>query len=127
VQQPTAAGHQSALDLRNAERRVRRGHDQVRGQRQLGAAGQREPLDRRDQRLDRRLLVEAHAAAFDNDVLTAGEGLEVQARAKRAAGAGQHPERQTRVVVQLVHRVGESSTHRGGHRVLGFRTVDGDQ
>ena len=52
-QQSAAAGHQAALDLGNAERRVPRRHDQVGGQRQLGAAGQRIALDGSDQRLGR--------------------------------------------------------------------------
>ena len=48
------------------------GHDQVGGQRHLGAAGQREALHRGDQRLGRRTLGEAHAAALDDDVSRRG-------------------------------------------------------
>ena len=126
AQQPTAAGHQPALDLGNAERRVLGRHDQIGGQRQLGAAGQRVALDGGDQRLDRRTLGEAHPAALDDGNLAAGERLEVHARTERAARAGHDAHRKPGVSVEPVHRVGQTMGHRGVDRVLGLGPVDGD-
>ena len=125
-QQPAAAGDQPALDFGNAERRVLRGHDQVGGQRQLGAAGQRVALDRRDQRLHGWTLGEAHAAALDDGVLAAGEGLEIHARAERTARAGQDAHRQAGLAVEPIHRRRPAHGHRGVDRVLGLRPVDRD-
>ena len=57
-QQAARGGHQAALDLREAELRVVRRDDQVAGQRDLAAAGQRVALDRGDERLGRGRLSE---------------------------------------------------------------------
>ena len=103
-----------------------RGHDQVGGQRQFAATRQAIALNRRDQWFDRRTFGEAHAAALDHDVLAAREGLEVHPRAERSPGSGQHTDRQPGVVVEPVHRVGQSAAHLGVHGVLGLRPVDGD-
>jgi hypothetical protein len=87
-QQPTAAGHQPALDLGNAERRVPGRHDQVGRQRQLGAAGQRVALNCGDERLVRPTLGEAHPAALDDGDFAAGKRLEVHAGAERSTRPG---------------------------------------
>ena len=123
-QQSPTAGHQSSFDLGDAERRVPGRDDQVGGQRQLGAAGQGVPLHRRDQRLGRRTFGEAHAAALDDDVLAAGERLEVHARAERAARAGQDPHRKAGIAVEPIHGVGQAPADGGVDRVLGLRPVD---
>ena len=117
AQQPAARGHQAALDLGDAELRGARRHDQVGGEHDLGAAGQRVALDRGDQRLARRPLGEADAPAGNRDDLTGGEGLQVHARAEVAARAGDHRDRQVRAVVEFVDRVGEALTDREVHRV----------
>src|SRR6478752_6557917 len=63
AQQPTARGHQAALDLGNAELRATRCHHQVGSQHDLGAAGQCVTLHSGDQRFARRAFGEADAPA----------------------------------------------------------------
>jgi hypothetical protein len=89
-------------------------------------AGQGIALDRSDQRLDRRPLGEPQPAPLHHDVLATGERLEIHTRAEGPAGTGQHTHRQGRVVVELVHRGGQSVARRGVDGVLGLRTVDRD-
>jgi len=126
AQQRAARGHQAALDFGNAELRRARCHYQVSGEHDLGSAGQRVALDRRDQRLARGPLGEADAPTGNRDDLTCGEGLQVHARAEVAARAGDHRDRQVRTVVQFVDRVGETFTDREVHHVPRFGPIDRD-
>ena len=59
AQQRAGGGDERALDLGDAEPGAPRGDDEVAGQRDLEAAGDREALDRRDERLARRALDDA--------------------------------------------------------------------
>ena len=103
-----------------------RRHDQVGGEHDLGAAGQRVALDGGDERLARRPLGEADAAAGDRDDLTCDERLEVHARAEVAARAGDDRRPTGRRVVEFVHRVGETLADGEVDRVARIRPIDGD-
>ena len=71
--------------------------DQVAGQRDLEAAGDREALDRGDQRLARGALGDAgEAAVADPGALAGDEGLEVHARAEARPGAREDADAQRR-------------------------------
>ena len=115
--QPREA-HGAAVDERHApapaehaEHRVVGHHAQVAPQRELEATGDRVALDRRDHRLGQDPPRRAHRpVAVERDPvapLPAGLGhrLEVGARAERAAGAGQHRDREVVVGLEALERM----------------------
>ena len=94
------AGHQPELDLRLAQRRRRCGDPRVAGQRQLEAAAQRHPVDRRDDRLAAGVqcgeqVVEGRRLRWP------AEFLDVGAAAEAAPGAGDDDRRNCRFGVRL--------------------------
>src|SRR4051812_33254864 len=127
TQERAAGGHERPLHLRDPELRRATGHDQVARERHLQPAGHGEPLDRRDQRLARRALRDSREAAVTHvRGLALHECLEVHAGAEPTAGAGEHPDTQAVVVVELLERGGDPFGQRAVHGVTGVRTVQRD-
>src|SRR5207244_3305070 len=58
--------------------------------------------------------------------LALDEGAEVHPGAEETAGAGQHPDRQLVVAVELLERAGDAGRERGVHRVAHLGTVERD-
>ena len=125
-QQPTAGGDQATLDLGDAELGRTRGDHQVGRQHHLGAARQGVAFDGGDQRLARRPLGEADAAAGNRHYLSRGERLQIHPGTEIATGAGEHRDREVGVVVEFVDRVGQSLADRKVHRVARLGAIDGD-
>ena len=100
----------------------------------LGAAGDRRSLDRRDQRLgqpealeqrlDDRRVVGAVLERLARRLLVGR--LEVHARAEVAAGAGEDADPDLRVLVHPVPGVGHDREHLAGQRVARLRPVHRD-
>ena len=125
--QRAGGGDQPALDLRDADLRVARRDDQVAGERDLEAAGDREALDRRDDRLLRRPLRDAReAAALRVGPLAGHERLQVHPGAERAAGAREDRHAQVVVAVEAVQRGGHALGHRRVDGVAGLGAVERD-
>ena len=104
------------------------GDDQIAGERDLHAAGDREALDRGDQRLERCALGDAgEAAVAEPGRLALDERAQVHARAEEAAGAGEHADRQGVVAVELVQRARDALGDGGVDGVANLGTVDRDQ
>jgi hypothetical protein len=125
-------GHAEAA-AEDAEGRILRDHAHVGPQRQLHAARDRKAFDRGDHRLRQPQPARAHrrdrVVAADLALLLAvalGDRLQIRARAKIAAGAGEHRDGSDLVGVERKKRVIELA--RGGaiDRVSAMRTVDGD-
>jgi hypothetical protein len=128
AQDRAAAGDERALDLREPEPRPARRDDEVAGQRHLEAARHREALDRRDDRLARRLADDAGEAALAQRHRLAGdERLEVHAGAEPLAGAGDDRDRHVVRAVEVVQGVRDALGHRPVDRVAGIGAVDRDQ
>ena len=105
-----------------------RGDDQVAGQRDLEPAGDREALDRGDERLARRALDDAREAAVaDPRALAGDEGLEVHAGAEARARAGEDADREVAVGVELVERRGDPLGQRQVDRVARLGAVERDE
>jgi len=126
-QQAAGAGHQTALDLGQAEFSLLAGHHQVAGQHQLKAPCQRVALHRRDDRLDRRLLRDtAESPPGHNRRVPGQEALQVHASAEVAARSGQDQDAHFTAGVQLIDRSGHAAGDRAVHGVARLRPVDGD-
>jgi len=109
-----AAGRRSetAPDLGQPESGFPPGDHQIAGQHRLEATGERETLDRRDQRLHRRCQRDAEqTAALHRDRLSKHERLQIHPGAERAGGSGQDGNPQVRTGIELVDRSADSERH----------------
>ena len=126
--------------LAHAEARRLAGDADVGALQQLGATGDGDALDRREQRL-RRLVVTQQALVGEVGILrharrhvdlvvggfrVAGHGPQVGARAEVAVGAGEDDRADVVVGARLDHGVVHAHEHRPGERVEALRAVHGD-
>src|SRR6266508_5813333 len=129
TQHAARGGHQTAFDLRQAERRALAGHDQVAGERDFEPTAQSWTLHGRDDRFDRRSPGDAERApAFVYRPLTGGAvGLEVHAGTEDGARPRQHTDADVVTFVELVECYGERLGGGPVHRVAYGRPVQRDQ
>ena len=136
VAEQTRQADRAAVDQRHApapaidaEHRILGGDTQVAPRRQLEAAGDRVPLDRRDHRLRQQHARRAHrtvAVEIDAVATPARHALEVGPGAERAAGAGQYRDREPDIGLEAPERGGQRRGGRPIDRVAHRRAVDGD-
>ena len=121
-------GEDRALGLGDAHFGALGSDDQIAGERDLEATGEREALDRGDQRLTRGALGDAREAAVAvPGGLALDERAEIHARAEEAAGAGEHAHRQAVVGVELLERVADAFGERRVDGVSHLGPVERDQ
>ena len=125
----TRTGDEAALDLRQAEGDVLDRHDQVAGERNLGAACQRKAVDRGDPGFCARLVHET-GEAFSSPAKAAGgirRSLPFGAAAERLvarAGEDHHPD--AWILLGVEHRALETLRDVAIDRVARIGTVDRD-